>query len=69
MKQQILSEAWVLKNENINVTLGACLRCVCSQFQTAEHKRLATMEGECALAYFNQHYSDKYELQFNLEAM
>lgn len=69
MKQQILSEAWALKNENINATLGMCLRCVCSQFQTAEHKRLATMEGTVALDYFNQHYNDKYELQFNLDGM
>lgn len=70
MKQQILTEAWELyHSQGCMVKLGMCIRQVCSQMATKEHSILSKLDGEPALAYFNQHYSDKYELQFNLEGM
>lgn len=67
MKQQILSQAWSLYDEyNQSVTLGMCIRTICSQMQHREHKILSKLDGMAAVAYFNEHYSDKYELQYNL---
>jgi hypothetical protein len=69
-KQQILAQAWNLYHEHSQlITLGACIRTVCSQMATKEHKRLSTLDGNPALCYFNEHYNDKYEQQYLLEGV
>ena len=70
MKQQILAEAWELYDQcGQSVSLGMCIRSVCTQFATKEHSVLSKLNGNPAIQYFNEHYSDKYEQQFNLEGM
>lgn len=70
LKQQVLAEIWETYYSLLpNIRLGQCMRQLCSQFATKEHKCLSDMDGEVALAYFHLHYNDKYEQQFNMEGM
>jgi hypothetical protein len=66
-KHQILTQAWFLYYTNYPATLGKCIRQSCTQMQSSEHKRLSTLDGEPALCYFNEHYTDGMEQQLTLE--
>jgi hypothetical protein len=64
---EILSEAWeVYREHQPNIRLGQCIRVVCSQFATKEHKYLSNLDGEVALCYFKEHYNANAEQQLTL---
>lgn len=66
-KEEVLEEAWHLYEEcACQISLGRCIRQVCSQMRAKEHKLLSLLDGNVALQYFNEHYDDKYEQQLNL---
>lgn len=67
MKDQILAASWELYDQlGHQTSLGRCIRAVCTQLQTKEHKILSLLNGQPALDYFNEHYDDTLEEQLSL---
>jgi hypothetical protein len=70
-KEQILQKAFALySNEyGVHAILGQCIRSVCTQLSTNEHKILSKFDGNVAIEYFHQHYRDDLEQQLDSEGM
>lgn len=68
-KQETLQKAYALYAELNNNTLGQCIRTVCKQMQSKEHKRLSSLDGSCAECYYNEHHSEEAEEQLMLEGL
>ena len=68
-KEGTLQKAYALYAELGKNTLGQCIRTVCKQMQSKEHKRLSSLDGSCAECYYNEHYREDSEEQLMLEGM
>jgi hypothetical protein len=68
-KEETLQKAYTLYTELGKNTLGQCIRTVCKQMQSKEHKRLSSLDGSCAECYYNEHYREDSEEQLMLEGM
>lgn len=56
--QLVLRDAWRLFAEYYpKHTLGQCIRMSVLSMEEQEHSVLSTMDGEVAIAYFNEHYT------------
>lgn len=69
-KEEMMKRVWsVYANGVGNQRLGQVMRSVVTQFSTKEHKCLSNMDGEVAIAYFNEHFDETLEQQLSLEGM
>lgn len=69
-KDEMMKRVWsVYANGVGKQRLGQVMRSVVTQFSTKEHKVLSSLEGECAIAYFNEHFDETLEQQLSLEGM
>lgn len=68
-KEEMLKRVWSVYSKSVNQRLGQVMRSVVTQFSTKEHKVLSSLEGECAIAYFNEHFDETLEQQLSLEGM
>lgn len=69
-KEEMMKRVWsVYANGVHSQRLGQVMRSVVTQFSTKEHKCLSNMDGEVAIAYFNEHFDETLEQQLSLEGM
>ena len=69
-KDEVMGRVWrVYANGVHSQRLGQVMRSVVTQFSTKEHKVLSSLEGECAIAYFNEHFDETLEQQLSLEGV
>lgn len=68
-KEEMMKRVWDVYSKSVNQRLGQVMRSVVTQFSTKEHKVLSILDGECAIAYFNEHFNEMLEQQLDLEGV
>jgi hypothetical protein len=69
-KDEMMKRVWRVYAIGVHSQrLGQVMRSVVTQFSTKEHKVLSSLEGECAIAYFNEHFDGTLEQQLSLEGV
>lgn len=68
-KEEMMKRVWGVYSKSVNQRLGQVMRSVVTQFSTKEHKCLSNMDGEVAIAYFNEHFDETLEQQLDLEGV